>query len=221
MQSRRGVAFGAWVLKAAYAREVARAGGQPLVVGPDGQADAGTRAAACCDGAVITGGAFDLPPAFSGATRSGRIDDPRPERTRFEVDLARACFHQRKPLFGVCGGLQLLAVLEGAALIGDIHAEVEHAGEHEQPTTPTEPWHTVTLSGWMATACGDIIQVNSTHHQAIGRLGPRVRVLGRSPDGIIEAADGGDDRWFGVQWHPELLNNAVSLALYRTLVQRA
>jgi putative glutamine amidotransferase len=60
----------------------------------------------------------------------------------------------------------------------------------------------------LADAIGETrISVNSSHHQALARVGDGLRVTARSPDGIIEGAEWVRDDWWmlAVQWHPEEL----------------
>jgi putative glutamine amidotransferase len=66
----------------------------------------------------------------------------------------------------------------------------------------------------------DIVQVNSTHHQAVRDAGPAV-VCAVAPDGVIEAIELSDRFALGVQWHPELMAGGEHLALYRALVDAA
>ena len=71
-------------------------------------------------------------------------------------------------------------------------------------------------------AKADEFPVNSRHHQAIESLGAGLRVSGRSPDGLIEAVEGDTGGWLvAVQWHPENLQDAVSLALFREFAAEA
>jgi putative glutamine amidotransferase len=55
------------------------------------------------------------------------------------------------------------------------------------------------------------LAVNSQHHQAAEGAPPGLRVVARSSDGIIEAAQGTDCRHFilGIQWHPEALRSGA------------
>ena len=66
----------------------------------------------------------------------------------------------------------------------------------------------------------DVVQVNSTHHQAVRDAGAAV-VSAVAPDGVVEAIELPDRFALGVQWHPELLAGAEQLALYRALVDAA
>ena len=52
------------------------------------------------------------------------------------------------------------------------------------------------------------IDVNSLHHQAVKSVAPRLRATGKSDDGIIEAIESPERRfWIAVQWHPEEIDD--------------
>ncbi|MCK6549002.1 gamma-glutamyl-gamma-aminobutyrate hydrolase family protein [Myxococcota bacterium] len=222
---RRGVALPTFVLKAAYVAAVERAGGTPVLAAPTDDAETVEDLASLMDGLVVTGGAFDIDPALYGRAPSGvRVDAPKPGRTRFEWTLVERALTRRVPVLGICGGMQLLDVVLGGTLRLDIAAEVPGALEHEQPTSPAEPWHTVELAAGsaLARALGrTTIRVNSTHHQAVLGLGRGLAALGSSDDGVVEVIGGDDLSLVGVQWHPELLADDVSDVLYRGLVDAA
>jgi putative glutamine amidotransferase len=222
---RRGVKFANVNLKSAYVDAVARAGGVPLLVAPTDDTDLIEALVPLMDGLVVTGGAFDIDPASYGASVEHRIDAPKPMRTAFERALIEAALAGGKPVLGVCGGMQLLNVVLGGTLIQDIGAQIEGALEHEQPTSPAGPHHDVELmlGGLLTRLTGrGKLSVNSTHHQALDALGRGLYVEGRSPDGVIEAiAMVGRPEVFGVQWHPELQDDATSAAIYGHLVAAA
>jgi putative glutamine amidotransferase len=53
-------------------------------------------------------------------------------------------------------------------------------------------------------ADGDVLQVNSRHHQAVGRTASGFNVSATAPDGVVEAIERPSARFcLGVQWHPE------------------
>jgi len=218
--ARRGVEFPAWVLKRAYTDAIARAGGVPIL-GVPGASPA--ELLEVTDGLVVTGGAFDLPPAWSGASAHGRIDAPQPERSAFERDLVREARTRGLPVLGICGGMQLQVVLSGGRLFGDLRTERPDLGEHEQPDSPAGPAHDVLLAPgtWLAAvAPRRRFAVNSTHHQGVEALGG-TRAIGWADDGLPEVVDDGTPDFVGVQWHPELLDDDVSRALYAAWVDRA
>jgi putative glutamine amidotransferase len=85
------------------------------------------------------------------------------------------------------------------------------------------PRHAATLdhSSQIGRAIGKPeISVNSYHKQSADRLGRGLRIIAKSPDGIIE---GFEDPTFplfaAVQWHPErLIDEPEHLALFKMLV---
>ncbi len=162
----------------------------------------------------ITGGHFDIHPQHYGRAATSRLDATDAARTDMEIALARDCIRLEIPVLGVCGGLQVLAVASGGTLVQDILTEHPGALDHEQPTDPTEPWHPVQLDAASRLASmGEVIQVNSTHHQAVEDPGEMV-VTGRAPDGICEVIELPSHRFcVGVQWHPELLDRTPYTAL--------
>lgn len=222
---RRGVPFADLRLKEAYVSAVLKAGGAPLMVAPTEDPEVITSLLEVMQGLVVTGGHFDIAPELYGeAERSQRVDDKKPGRTHFEWALMQGALAAGRPVFGVCGGMQLLNVVLGGTLIQDIAEAVPEALEHEQDSSPAGPDHPVhPVVGTALFTLGQqrrSLEVNSTHHQAIDRLGEGLEVWGRAPDGVVEAIGlKSNPHVFGVQWHPELLDDPLSDALYRHLLQ--
>lgn len=210
-------------LKMAYVDAVIRAGGVPIVLpyAPDEV----ERYVALVDGVVVTGGAFDVSPDEYGAQASPALGPTKSDRTRFERRLIEQSLARAKPVLGVCGGMQLLNVVLGGTLIQHIPDEVPDALAHEQPADPKVPWHPVRVtdgSRLASFANAETIQVNSTHHQAVARLGRGLKATGHAPDGVIEAIENESGAFvIGVQWHPELLGDEVGERLYGAFVEAA
>ena len=187
------------------------AGMQAILLPPEGSDELVDWAIKHCDGVVITGGAFDIDPKWYGQAQQGRLDMVDEGRTQLEMTLAEKAIENNVPLLGLCGGMQVLAVVAGGTLIQDIATHDENALEHEQPTDPATTWHPVRLESekWQHWFGSNEIQVNSTHHQAIDALGDCV-VTGRAPDGIVEAIELPELAFcVGVQWHPELVDSTL------------
>ena len=114
----------------------------------------------------------------------------------------------RTTLLGICRGIQLLNVYFGGTLFQDLPTQHPQGIDHRLPPASARPVHTVELV--TGTPLHDLLHreklpVNSTHHQAIRRLAPRLEVMALSEDGLIEAVYLPDYRFvWGVQWHPEL-----------------
>ena len=126
-------------LKQAYADAVLAAGGLPIVLPYADDESAAMEAIELCDGVVITGGAFDIPPELYGASAGERMGPLKRGRTAWEQRVLRAALQEDLPVLGVCGGMQLLAVELGGRLYQDIRDEVPGARDHEQKGDPREP----------------------------------------------------------------------------------
>jgi putative glutamine amidotransferase len=75
-----------------------------------------------------------------------------------------------------------------------------------------------------AMAGAGAVEVNSFHHQSVGKVGKNLRAVATAPDGVIEAVEDVSGRFVvGVQWHPErgFRDNAFSSALFSAFVQEA
>ena len=215
---------GRYELGRAYVEAVVAAGGLPLLL-PHEPALA-AEYLAHLDGLVVTGGAFDVPPELYGEARRHACGPIRPERTAAELKLLLLALELGRPVLGVCGGMQLMAVARGGTLFQDLVSDAGLHG-HEQPPPKDRPSHPVqVLAGtWLAALVGPgPLPVNSTHHQGLRTAGDGVKVAATSPDGLIEAIelDGGAFA-LGVQWHPEaaLRHEPRHAAIYRGLVEAA
>lgn len=216
-----------FLLKTAYAEAVLRAGGLPFVMSVT--ADVGVVDAYLdrVSAVVVTGGAFDVPPEAYGETPREGLGPLNPGRTAFETLVLQVALRRRLPLLGICGGMQLLNVVLGGTLYQDLHRELPGAKEHEQRNARSQPSHPVDVRDGSALA--DVLgrgqlMVNSTHHQAVSKVGPSLKVSATAPDGVVEAIESTEHPFaLGVQWHPELLLQSMplQLGLYRALVQKA
>jgi putative glutamine amidotransferase len=67
------------------------------------------------------------------------------------------------------------------------------------------------------------VQVNTSHKQAVARVGRGLRVIATSSDGVIEGIEDPSYPLFvGVQWHPERMSDEPEqLALFQMLVDHA
>jgi putative glutamine amidotransferase len=193
-----------------YLDSVHRAGGEAVVVAPR-QID---HEGACSllerfDGMVLMGGA-DLDPASYGGEPHPSIYGVHADQDRFEMHMVRAAIEIALPTLAICRGIQLVNVTLGGSLVAhlpDVPGHVEHAPP-KFPAGQGYVLHPVDLDPDSKVA--DAMRATSLdgasfHHQGIDRVGDGLRVVGRSPDGLIEALEyDADDMWLlGVQWHPE------------------
>jgi len=173
------------------------------------------------DALVVTGGAFDVDPALYGDDERHNTVILKTGRTAAEMALTKGALAPQKPVLGICGGEQLLAVALGGSLIQHIPESIPDALPHEQPNPRHEPGHSVTLTPGtkLAAIVGTTtMQVNSSHHQAIRTPGAGV-INARAPDGVIEGIE--DSRYkfcLGVQWHPEYFIDPGDRRIFEALI---
>jgi len=209
---------------AAYVEAVAGAGGVPVILAPADDAAAGD-ALDAVHGLLLTGG-DDLDPSLWGEPPHPKTVIIDPHRQSWDLRLIAVAEERRLPILGICLGCQELAVSRGGRLIQHVLEEMGDAVDHGGGGRP-RAMHTaqVDAGSLLASFVGaGELEVNSTHHQAIGEPGRGLRVVARSPDGIIEGVeDPSPDRFFlGVQWHPEdLCDQPPHRALFQALCRVA
>ncbi len=191
-----------------YADAVITSGGVPLILPLVESPDLLSPVVDMLDGILLTGSASDLNPASYGAERRPECGPGQELRDRTDFFLLDAATRKRVPVLAICYGLQSLNVHRGGSLHQDIASDLNTGIRHSQPETKGDPAHRVQFSpGSLLEELGasNEAAVNSTHHQAIDRLGSGLQVIAQASDGIIEAVVGKEtDRWvLGVQWHPE------------------
>jgi putative glutamine amidotransferase len=189
-----------------YVESVRRAGGEPrvLVSGDAPSLDG-------LDGILFTGGG-DLDPAHYSERPHPKTQTPDAPRDVFELELARLALARDTPLLAVCRGLQVVNVAAGGTLFQDIASEVSEALGHQVDT----PLYAIAHEVWVARGSalsrvmqeqlvdGEVLQVNSRHHQAVKRTANGFDVSATAPDGVIEAIERPSSRFcIAVQWHPE------------------
>jgi putative glutamine amidotransferase len=160
------------------------------------------------DGIVFPGGA-DVAPSEYGEAPIDNLNVVEAPRDRMELQLARWAFADDLPTLGICRGQQVLNVALGGTLYQDLRHQgvtpVEHAEAHGRGRTALI--HRVRLDpdSRLAQLIDETsIDVNSLHHQAVKSVAPRLRVTGKSDDGVIEAVESPERRFLiAVQWHPE------------------
>lgn len=214
-------------LRVHYADAVIAGGGLPLVLPYTDDTNLIDAYLDGVAGVVVSGGAFDVPPEEYGEERKPWCGPAKLERTRFERRLIERSLERNLPVLGICGGMQLLNVVLGGTLYQDLASELPEASSHEQKGPRTEPAHAIEVrqGSLLEEAVGrGPLMVNSTHHQAINKLGAGLRTSAVAPDGVVEAIESrAYDFAVGVQWHPELLVETVpaNLGIYSALVKAA
>lgn len=180
-------------LSVLYGEAVSRAGGLPATFSGGDPKILAKR----CAGLVLTGGG-DVDPARYGAARLP-TDEVDAGRDAEELALIDAFLAEKRPIFGICRGIQLLNVYFGGTLAQDIPGHSDGAR------------HIVTTAenSRLRAACGARFETNSWHHQAVQTVAPALRASALSEDGTIEGIEHPFLPVFAVQWHPERMINGL------------
>jgi len=191
-----------------YCRALERAGGIPVILSPGGSRSVANRLLDRLDGLVISGGNFDIHPSLYGEKPIKELGEIKEERTEFELNLTRLALKRDLPLLGICGGAQALNVALGGTLYQDIATQLPEATEHGQ-SAKTLGGHRIQIQIGTRLARilnRRILEVNTTHHQAVKGLGAGLVVNATATDGLIEGIESSRHSFvMGIQWHPEVL----------------
>jgi putative glutamine amidotransferase len=211
-----------------YVEAVQSAGGDPVVVSLDWSPDEIARRINECSAVLLPGSKADVDPQKYGAERHAKTAPADALRDTADELLLQDAYNMRKPILGICYGLQTLNVWRTGTLIQHIESKVEHSpGQH------VEVAHQVAIEedSLLAREIGQgqdkkLVAVNSSHHQAALTAGDALRVVARCPeDGVIEALEGTDPGHYvlAVQWHPEkdFKHDVPSQRLFHSLVNAA
>lgn len=202
-----------------YVQAVERAGGLPLIV-PMLESDEALQSfAGLLDGLVITGG----PAITDGLVGELPSDISTTDAVRVRSDKAvlNAFLRDRKPVLGICYGMQLLNATSGGTIYADVERQLEGSIVHSEKRGADV--HSVRLDE-TSHLCRILnlkeVDVNTRHLQAVEKVGPSYRVAARAPDGVVEAIENSDGTVLGVQFHPEKMGDQM-LPLFRHLIANA
>jgi len=225
------------------------AGGEPVRVPLDQPPAEVMKLIERCDAVLLPGSKADVDPAKYDAPRHPQTNAADSGRDTVDELLLQDAYNMRKPILGICYGLQILNVYRTGTLIQHIESPVKHdagrkvAVAHNVEVEPGSKLEKIardegegrgfsraaqTVKERASAHEGQrlVVPVNSSHHQAAGVVGDGLRVVARSPqDGVIEALEGTSPDHFvlAVQWHPErsVDDDEPSRAIFRALVEAA
>jgi len=195
-----------------YIAALQSSGATPIIIPLHAAQDTVAKLLANTQGVLLPGSGFDVDPERYGEPSIPECGPADPARTAVDELLLQDAFNLRKPVLAICHGLQTLNVWLNGSLIQDIPAVLRSSVNHH-PGRDVVDAHAIAIQEGSILAQlalqnggGTSEQVNSSHHQAIAKLGDRLRVSALSPqDGVVEAVEGDPSDHFviGVQWHPE------------------
>ena len=211
-----------------YVQAIESCGGEAVVVPLGLPPDEMARLIMACSAVLLPGSKADIDPQKYGAERQPQTAQADPLRDTADELLLQDAYNMRKPVFGICYGLQSLNVWRSGTLVQHLQTVVDHS-----PSNKAAPAHQVKIEGdsLLAREMGvdetsPLVPVNSSHHQAADTVGDALRVVARSSaDGVIEAVEGTlpGHHVLAVQWHPErdFTENVISRSLFEKFTEFA
>ena len=224
-----------------YERAVLLAGGEPVRIALDEAPVQIEELIEHCSGVLLPGSKADVDPARFRQQKSQHTANADLKREAVDDLLLADAYAHRKPVLGICYGLQSLNVFREGSLIQHIpdflpeqtRAKVNHeAGKKVAVAHSVEVDSVSKLFGIVTSKSPRkevrsplLVPVNSSHHQSGADAGQGLRVVARCPDdGIVEALEGTESDHFvlAVQWHPERsTEDPVSRNIFGALIEAA
>jgi putative glutamine amidotransferase len=216
-----------------YERAVSLAGAESVRISLDQSPAEVKKVIEHCNAVLLPGSNADVDPARFHASRSPCTAAADLKRDAVDDLLLNDAYQLRKPILGICYGLQSLNVFRQGSLIQHIpdflpevtKTKINHAAGRTVPIAHTVE---IAIDSNLAGIIGakSNLPVNSSHHQSADSIGKGLRIVARCPDDqIIEALEGTDPDHFvlAVQWHPErsVDDDEPSRAIFRALVEAA
>jgi putative glutamine amidotransferase len=216
-----------------YEDAVRGAGGEPVRIELDQTPVQVMKQIERCDAVLLPGSRADVDPRKYNAIRHEKTASADAKRELVDDLLLQDAYKMRKPVLGICYGLQSLNVYRSGSLVQDIESAINHSAGRAVPKAHTVKIEPESKLAEIVGASGDTgktVAVNSSHHQSANAAGNGLRVVARSAgDGIIEALEGTAPGHFvlAVQWHPERSVNdgpelaASAKAIFRAFIEAA
>jgi putative glutamine amidotransferase len=221
-----------------YADAVSAAGGEPVQLDPLSTPAALRSVIATCDGVVLPGSPADVEPGRYGAERDPSCGPADAAREQTDWLLLEDAESHRKPVLGICYGIQSLNSWAGGTLVQDLSPlPVNHSAgskvaiAHSAVIAPDSLLGSIVRDAEDCKVDGDFLRlpINSSHHQSVAVPGEELRMVARCPeDGVAEAVERawstpGDWWLLGVQWHPERSTDlsAASRNIFAALLAEA
>lgn len=196
-------------VQSTYFKAVLDAGGLPVLIPPMPDEDLNNLLSKL-NGLMLIGG-NDYNPANYKEPACEKVSLTSATRDDFDMRLVqRSVVGSNMPVLGICAGAQALNIGLGGSLIQDIPSEfpsskVQHASPKGWEVGFNKHLVKLNSDSKLAKIYGTCeLQVPTSHHQSVRRLGAGLKAAAYADDDVIEAVEYADKPFvIGVQWHPE------------------
>lgn len=193
-----------WALNRNYAEMIRRAGGIPILAIDDEVLE---EYAEMADGLLLSGGKDVATNLYGQEKKFDNIltDDARDD---LEWKLLDVFVKTKKPIFGICRGVQVMNAYFGGTLVQDIPAQM--GGEHSKGVN-----HEIEIKkdSILGELFGESMLINSYHHQGLDEVAEGFVATAWSDAGghkLVEAIEHESLPYWSVQWHPERMSGPVT-----------
>ncbi|MBI4930485.1 MAG: gamma-glutamyl-gamma-aminobutyrate hydrolase family protein [Bacteroidetes bacterium] len=180
-----------------------------------------------CNGIVLSGGE-DVHPKYYGKPQYWKKRkelklDVNEARDKFEMKVIARAVKNKKPILGICRGLQIANVYFKGTLIPDLQGKTRTRHSKAQGYDQTHLVEIEKNSCLSAIVSSPLPNggrwrgawiVNSAHHQSAEKIGKGLKATAIDKEGIVEAIEWKNpkDKPFLllVQWHPERMKEQES-----------
>ncbi len=170
-----------------------------------------------CDGVIFSGGEDIHPSSYGKPEFESKfgLKEIIPERDQFEFQVIAKAFTAKKPVLGICRGLQLINVFLGGTLVPDIPSIHESLVHGKLDGVDQTHFIRVVPGTLLYNICSqELGAVNSAHHQSADTPGELLKISAFSEPSIVEAMEWkepANKSWLLlVQWHPERMADLSS-----------
>ena len=155
-----------------------------------------------CDGLLLPGGG-DIDPVYYGEEMNGS-DEPDRELDKAQRDILDAFVKAKKPILGICRGMQLINIYFGGSLYQDLGTRDIHTRKNGNDSIHSVK--SVEEGNLFEKFYGKTFNINSAHHQGTKKLGKGLKEVLRSEDGVCEAVIHEELPIIATQFHPERMS---------------
>lgn len=155
-----------------------------------------------CDGLLLPGGG-DIDPVYYGEEMNGS-DEPDTELDKAQRDILDAFVKAKKPVLGICRGMQLINIYFGGSLHQDLSTRDIHTRKNDNDSIHSVK--SVEEGNLFEKFYGKTFNINSAHHQGAKKLGKGLKEVLRSEDGVCEAVIHEELPIIATQFHPERMS---------------
>ena len=203
-----------------YAERVCAAGGVPVAIPPISDPRGLKALLDAVDAVVFSGGDdFDTERLGHGPTHPA-ADCVQGPKQDFDLALARLVLDRGVPTLGICYGMQLLGIADGADLFQHLPDDRPGCQEHTGGTVHEIRTELGTKLAQLLNL--ETLAVVSRHHQALQAAPEGWRIAALDFEGLVEAIEHTTHPFaLGVQWHPELSPGTAHDALFDGLILAA